>query len=58
MEVLICQGRESTSVTDNINEVTVSLYAQLLGPETEAAKWNSPIINFIIYIYDISKWLL
>lgn len=28
---------------------TVIVHAQYQGPEIEAAKWNSSIINFIIY---------
>ncbi len=32
--------------------VTVSQHAQHQDPETEAAKWNSAVIHFIIYTCD------
>ncbi len=31
------------------DSVTVSQYARYKDPETEAAKWNSAVIHFIIY---------
>ncbi len=31
------------------DSVTVNQHAQCYDPETEAAKWNSAIIHFIIY---------
>ncbi len=67
---------KSTSVTNNINNgsvlfkcsiishdsVTVSQHAQHRDPETEAATWNSAIINVIIYTRyscaDMSQCLL
>lgn len=38
-----------SSVPVNHNSVTVSQPAQYPDPETDAAKWNSVIINFTIY---------
>ncbi len=38
-----------SSVPGSLDSVTVSQHAQCLDPKTEAAKWNSPIINSIIY---------
>ncbi len=38
-----------SSVPVSHDSVTVSRQAQHQDPETEAAKWNSVIINFIIY---------
>ncbi len=41
-------SRKSAGVTNNINDDSV-LFSVPLNPETEAAKWNSAIINFISY---------
>ncbi len=38
------------SVPASHDSVTVSLHAQYQDPETEAAKWNPAIINFIISV--------
>ncbi len=38
-----------SSVSVSHDGVTVSQHAQYQDPETEAAKWNSAIIDFIIY---------
>ncbi len=59
--ILTCHSGKSTGVTHNINDVsdpsvpvsydsvTVSQHAQYQDPGTEAAEWNSAIINLIIY---------
>ena len=38
-----------SSVPVSHDSVTVSQRAQYQDPETEATKWNSAVINFIIY---------
>ncbi len=56
--ILSCRSRKSRGVTNNINSgsalfkcpVTVNQHERYQDPETEATKWNSAIINFIIYI--------
>ena len=39
-----------SSVPLSRDSVTVSCHAQYQDPENEAAKWNSAVINYIIYI--------
>ncbi len=39
-----------SSVPASHDGVSISQHAQHKDPDTEAAKWNSAIINFIIYI--------
>ena len=38
-----------SSVPVSHDSVTVSQHTQYQDPETEAAKWNSAIVSFIIY---------
>lgn len=58
--ILICQKRKSTGVTKVLlllfccvpvshDSVRVRQHAQHHNPETEALKWNSAVIHFIIY---------
>lgn len=50
-DVLARRSRTSSGVTKNINDdcVTASKLSQYQDPETQAAKWNSAIINCIVY---------
>ncbi len=51
-----------SSVPVSHDSVTVGQHARYQDPETEAAKWNPAIINFIIYLCffyrDMSKCVL
>ncbi len=59
-DILTFRSRKSTSVANNIDEGSVfskcpskprvRQHAQYQNVETEAAKWNSAIIKFIIHI--------